>query len=174
MKCLVIGWAVAALFAPALGASADSACRTRLEADDYREMELQSLLDVKPLVLTSVTFPIGPPGETIALKGILCDNRQRALAGFKLPIVRVERTEAAGDGALAPDAIERGEVRVLQTYEVVTSDGGRFLVPGLPPGEYAFRIDWRKIGSESVVLDLRHIPGPALQSSVERVGLMRP
>lgn len=171
MNRLGIGCIVAALLVPTLRFGADTACRRELGSAAFRDDALSSLVEAKPAVWASIAFQESSPGDTFWISGTLCDSRLAPLAGQAVPLVRVERTAAAKQAALPPDAFEKKMVDVLETYDLTTDEEGHFLVTGLPPGEYVFRFDWRAIGLPSVILDLRHLPSPPLLSSIERAGL---
>ena len=115
MNRLGIGCIAAALLVPTLGFGAETACRSKLGAAAFREPALSTLVEAKPAAWASIAFHESSPGDTFWISGTLCDSDLAPLAEQTLPLVRVERTVAAKQAALPPDAFERKMVDVLET-----------------------------------------------------------
>lgn len=173
MKHFVLSSTAIVLLLAASAASGESACRDFREP--VKQQNLNSVIAVHPSVLPSVSFEDRSPTDTFAIKGTFCDGELSALGGKSLRVILIERAEAAGEGPLPAHAFTSGLARRVETREVVTTPRGKFRVTGLSAGEYVVEIGWDELSSTPfVVLDLEHIPGPPLRTSVEQVGLIRP
>lgn len=149
---------------------AEASCRdfrTKIEQRDMREqIDMSRVIAVNSEKLPTFDWPAREPNATFALKGIFCGPSRKGLPTQTMYLVRYKdlRDRESKGRALPAQAFTDGSVESEEEFEIETSEEGRFSIAGLPPGNYAFRVDWEALESQIdfVIFDIRLIPGQAI------------